>query len=95
MITDLNQILTSIIFFLLIVLVTIFIILGIKLIKALKKVDVILTDTTEKLNKVNGVFNIIDKSTDYVVSVSDKIINGLSNFISSLFRKKKGNDEDE
>ena len=79
----------------LIVLVVIFIILGIKLIKTLKKVDGVIDDVNIKMNKVNGVFEIIDKTTDYAATISDKIIGALSKFVNSLFKKKKGNDLDE
>lgn len=95
MIVNLNELLTFVLFVLLIVLVIIFIVLGIKLIKTLRKVDEVIDDVNGKMNKVNGVFEIIDKTTDYASSISDKIINTLSNFVSVLFRKKKGNDDDE
>ena len=95
MLVNLNELLTLILFVLLIVLVIIFIALGIKLIRTLKKVDEVIDDVNGKMNKVNGVFEIIDRTTDYASSISDKIINALSNFVSVLFRKKKGNDDDE
>ena len=37
----------------------------------------------------------IDKTTDYASSISDKIIGTIANFVGTLLRKKKGNDEDE
>ena len=54
-----------------------------------------LDDVNIKMNKVNGVFNIIDKTTDYASTISDKVIGSLSKFINSLIYKKKGNDDDE
>lgn len=95
MLVNLNELLTLILFVLLIVLVIIFIALGIKLIRTLKKVDEVIDDVNGKMNKVNGVFEIIDKTTDYASTISDKIINTLSNFVNVLLRKKKGNDDDE
>lgn len=95
MVVDLNQFFTILLYLGLIVLIVIFIILGIKLIKTLKKVDEVIDDVSEKMNKVDGVFNIIDKTTDYASSISDKIIGAVSNFINVLIRRKKGNDEDE
>ena len=47
------------------------------------------------MRKVNGVFEIIDKTTDYASTISDKIVNGISNFVNSLFREKKGNDDED
>ena len=47
------------------------------------------------MDKVDGVFNIIDRTTDYAATISDKIIGGISKFINTLIFKKKGNDDDE
>ena len=95
MTVDLNSLLTVVLFIALIVLVIIFIVLGIKLIKTLKKVDEVIDDVNGKMNKVNGFFEIIDKTTDYASTIGDKIIGALSKFINSLILKKKGNDDDE
>ena len=95
MLVDLNYLLNLILFILLIVLVIIFIILGIRLIKTLKKVDNVIEDVNVKLSKVNGVFDIVDKTTDYASSISDKIISFVSNAINKLLKKKKGDDFDE
>lgn len=95
MLVNVNELLTLVLFAVLIILVIIFIILGIKLIRTLKKVDEVIDDVNGKMNKVNGVFEIIDKTTDYASTISDKIINTLSNFVGILFKKKKGNDDDE
>ena len=95
MTVDLNNLLTIILFIALIVLVVIFIVLGIKLIKTLKKVDEVIDDVNGKMNKVNGVFDIIAKTTDYAATIGDKIIDGVSKAINFLIFKKKGRDEDE
>lgn len=95
MMIDINEFLLIALYSFLIVLVIIFIILGIRLIKTLKKVDEVIDDVNNKMDKVDGVFSIIDKTTDYASSISDKIINGLSNFINGILKKRKGNDEDE
>lgn len=92
---SLNELLISIIYISLIVLVIILIILGIRLIKTLRKVDDVINDVNVKIDKFNGIFDIIDKTADFASLVSDKVINGISTFINALFKKKKGNDEDE
>ena len=92
---DLFQFLNFILYICLIILVIIFIIVGIKFIKTLKKVDNVIDDVNVKMNKVDGVFDIIDKTTDYASSISDKIIGAITGFIGTLLRKKKGNDQDE
>ena len=95
MMIDINEFLQIMLYFGLIVLIVIFIILGIKLIKTLTKVDQIIDDVNTKMDKVDGVFNIIDRTTDYASSISDKIIGAISSFVGMFFKKKKGNDEDE
>ena len=92
---ELNEFFELLLYISLIVLVIIFIILGIKLIKTLGKVDKVIDDVNGKMNKVDGIFDIIDRTTDYASSISDKIINGVTGFVNLLFRKKKGNDNDE
>lgn len=87
--------LTILLYISLIVLVIVFILLGIKLIKTLKKIDVVIDDVNNKMVKVDGVFNIIDKTTDYAAGISDKIISGISNFLKMFFTKKKGRNKDE
>ena len=95
MLVNINELLTLVLFVTLIILVIIFMIVGIKLIGTLKKIDEVIDDVNGKMNKVNGVFDIIDKTTDYASTISDKIINTISNFVNVLLRKKKGNDDDE
>ena len=92
---DINQLFPIILYILLIVLVIILIVLGIKLIKTLHKVDTVIDDVNTKMSKVDGVFNIIDKTTDYAANVSDKIVGTIANFIGNVFKKKKGNDTNE
>lgn len=95
MLIDFNQLLQILLYAGLIVLVIIFIILGIRLIRTLDKVDKLLDDVNDKMTKVNGVFDLIDKTTDFAAGFSDKIISGITRFINLIFRKKKGSDEDE
>ena len=95
MMINLTEFLGILLYVSLIVLVIICIILGINLINTFKKVDKVLDDVNGKMNKVNGVFDMIDKTTDYASSISDKIIGTIANFVGTLLRKKKGNDEDE
>lgn len=95
MTVDLNELLGLVLYICSTILVIVFIVVGIRLIKTLKKVDNVIDDVNEKMDKVDGVFNIIDKTTDYASSVSDRIINAISGFINNLLRKKRGNDDDE
>ena len=95
MMIDVNEFLAILLYIVLIILVIVFIVLGIKLMKTLSKVDKVIDDVNGKMTKVDGIFDIIDRTTDYASSISDKIISGITSFVSILFKKKKGNDEDE
>lgn len=85
-----------VIYILLIAILTIGIILGIKLIKTVDKVDKTVDNVNEKLESLDSMFNIIDIATDKIASFSDRLIDGVSSFISKLwFRKSKRNIEEE
>ena len=94
MVIDFSLFLQILIYLLLIVLLIVFIILGIRLIKMLTKVDKVVDEIDEKIHKTDNVFGLIDRTADLASNVSDKLITGIFNFVSNIF-KKKGNDIDE
>ena len=70
----------------------------IKLFGTLSRINKTLDEVNTKVEKLNGVFNIIDTTTDYLSLLSDKLVDKVTNVISSLFSKKdkkEGEDEDE
>ncbi len=84
-----------IIYVLLIILLIIGIILGIKSIITINKVEKVVDDVNEKVESLNGLFQIVDFTTDKLVSITDKVIDGVSSLASKLFFRKKKNKEDE
>ncbi len=92
---DLNEILPILLYIALITLVIILIVFVIKLMKTLARVDIILDDVNRKMIKVDGLFDVIDRTTDMASEVSDKIINFVSNAINFVFRRKRGSEDDE
>lgn len=92
---DLEVVLPLILYVCLIVFVIFLISFIIKLHKTLNKVDNILDDCNRKMIKLDGVFSLIDNATDYASSISDKIVNTISNGINTLFRRKKGKKDNE
>lgn len=84
-----------ILYFLGTILLIVLIILCIKIMGTLKKVDQVVDDLNTKVGKLDGVFNIIDRSTDVVSSISDKIIDTISSAVSKLFSKRKNKKEEE
>lgn len=81
------------------VLLVVLIVLGIKLINTINKTNIILEDAYNKTKSLNGLFNIIDSITDTLSTVSDTLVNSITNIVGKVFRrsnkKKKEIDEDE
>lgn len=84
-----SEVLSVILYAVLTILVVVLIIFVIRLIKTLGKVDKVVEDVNAKVNKLNGVFNIIDTTTDTLALFSDKITDFAVTKISNLFTKKK------
>ncbi len=89
MMISLADVLSVFFYILLTVLVVALIILVINAIKTLDKIDKLVDDVSQKSSQLNGLFNIIDNTTDAVVGFSDTIINFLSNAIGKLFNRKE------
>ena len=89
MIDTLEVLLPIIIYILLIILLVVGIILGVKSIKTLNKVDKVVDDVNDKIHSLDGVFSLIDYTTDKIVSITDKVVEGLSGLFGNLFFKNK------
>ena len=75
-------------YFLLIILLIVGIILGIRLLNAMDKVDEVLDNMQRKVNSLNGLFSVIDFTTDKISAFSDKVVDVVSGFIGRFTRKK-------
>lgn len=88
------QFLPIIIYILLIIILVIGIILGVKSIITINKVEKVVDDVNDKVQSLNGVFSIIDFTTDKLALVTDKLVEGIGGLFSKLFLgKKKGEEE--
>ncbi len=76
------------------ILLIVLIILGIKLIITMNKVEKVVDDINKKVNTLNGFFGLIDATTDKLAMISDKVINNISMFIRRIFTRKKGKVEE-
>ena len=88
MIEFLNTVLPIIIYILLIIILIVGIILGIKTIGTVGKVDKVVDSVNDKVESLNGVFSIIDFTTDKLALITDKVVDSVSGVISKLFKKK-------
>lgn len=89
------QTLPVIIYVLLIILIIVLIVFMLKAFDVLKKIDTTIDDVNAKMNKLNGVFNIVDRSADAINMATDKMINAVASGITKLFKRKNSNEEEE
>ena len=85
----LQALLPVIIYLLLIVLIIIGIIIGIRAIQTMRKLDKVVDNVNDKVESLNGLFNIVDFTTDKISLITDKVDDGASNLIGSIFKKRK------
>lgn len=92
---DVNTFLTMLIYILGAVLIVTLIVLVIKMINTIDRLNGIMDEVTTKLNKFDKAFRIVDVVTDNMALVSDKLVDLLSNFIRKIFNKKNIRKEDD
>lgn len=76
------------------ILLVVLIVLGIKMIITMNKLEKTVDNINTKLNSLNKLFGIIDIATDKLALVSDRVIDTISSFISRIFSKKKRKEDD-
>jgi len=78
------------------ILVLILIVLSIKIIYTIDKINAIVDDVNKKVKSLNGFFNVIDMITDKVALLSDRTVDFISNlFTKVLSSRKKNNNKGE
>ena len=91
----LKDILPIIIYILLIILITLLIVLCVKALKTLKKVDGIVDNVDKKVKALDGLFSIVEVTTDKLTVATETIIGAVVGFVQKLFKSKKIDKEDE
>lgn len=69
------------------------IILVIKLINTITRVNNMLDEVDRRVEKFDRVFRVADVITDNMALVSDKLVDGISDFIRNIFSRKKRKEE--
>ena len=95
MVEALNAVLPIFVYILLIGLLVVGIILGIKLIITIDKVNNIMDDVEEKIESLNGLFRIINGVSDKFNFLSSKIADTVVSLISKLGNHGKRKDDDD
>ena len=77
------------------ILVLILIVLSIKIIYTIDKINAIVDDVNKKVKSLNGFFNVIDMITDKVALLSDRTVDFISNLFNAtnMILKKAGYNE--
>lgn len=84
-----NGFLLTILLVLVSVLVVFLIVISIKLLYTVDKINVILDDAEKTLKSVNGVFTAIDTVTDSITLISETVIGKVLMMVEKIFKKKK------
>ncbi len=90
-----NNLLPIILYIVLTILIVVLIVLAIRLIKTVEKVDKVVDDVNRKMDKLDGVFTIMDKTADAVSLMSDKLVAAIMHGITSLFKARKKNKKEK
>ena len=65
------------------------------MIKTLSKVDKTIDDINEKSAKLDGVFNLVDKSADVLNTISDTAVNYITGLFLKLVNRKKNKEGED
>ena len=76
------------------ILLIVLIILGVKLINTMNKIDLVVDDINKKVTSLNGLFTMIDATTDKLSLLSDRLVDGVTLLVKKIF-KPKNRKEDE
>lgn len=78
------------------------IILGIRLIGTLDKVDKLIDDANrvvgnveEKVNSLNSIFSVINKTTDSIMNIGTTVVGAVQSAASKVFNRNKDEDKEE
>lgn len=92
---NLGEVLPIFLYFFGIILMIVLIYLGIRIIQIVDKLDRVLDNVEDKVNSLNGLFNVINKATSSIDLISTKIVTSITDNISKLFKKKMKKEEND
>ncbi len=92
---NLTELLTILLITLGCILLIVLIILCIKMMKTIKKANYLIDDMTKKSEQLDTAFEIMEKSTNFVDRIGDKIIGLVAGSIKNLANKFRKEDKDE
>jgi len=90
-----TEILPIILYILGSILLVVLIILGVKLIITMNKIEDVVDDINRKVKTLDGFFSMVDFTTDKLAMLSDKVVDTVSSFIKRIFVRKGDESKDE
>ena len=84
-----------IIYVLLIILIAVAIVIGVKLIGTLNKVDALVDDVSTKVKTLDRVFEVVDMFNNKMSAIGDSVVGFVSGGIKRLFKNRKKDNYDE
>ena len=76
------------------ILLVVLIILGVKLINTMNKIELIVEDVNKKVNSLDGLFSMIDTTTDRLALLSDRLVDGVTLLIKKIFKPRSNKEEE-
>ena len=70
------------------------IVLAIKAIETLTKVNTLLDDAQDKMNRLNGFFQMMDAISDKAAIITDTVVSSITSVITRIFKKRKKKKEE-
>lgn len=90
---DIIQVFSVIFYISLTVLIIVLIILAINAIKTLNKIDKLVDDINTKSNQLNGMFNLIERSSGAVMSITNQFSSFIMQSVERIFKRKRDKNE--
>ena len=91
----LSTVMPIILYILTSVLVLVLIVLSIKLIYTIDKINAVIDDVSNKVKSLNGFFSVVDLITDKVALLSDRTVDFVSNIFTKIISGRKNNRKDD
>lgn len=89
------DVLTILLYILGSILLVVLIILGIKMIITMNKIEIVVDDINKKVKTLDGFFSVIDFTTDKLAMLSDKLVDSISSFIKRILKRKEDTNNNE
>lgn len=91
---ELTEALLILLYFLGSTLLVVLIVLSIKLITTMNKVNILVDDINGKIKSLDGLFTLVDMTTDKLAFLSDRLVDAITYIIKKMFKAKNGKEEE-